>query len=119
MGPAAGGAVYSPAMTDFVFMVKKTSYMFITGPAVVKSVTGEEIGNEELGGALTHSTKSGVAHFACNDDKQAIEEIRKLLSYLPSNNEEGPPFAEPATRPRTPRPPWTASCRTTPTRATT
>jgi acetyl-CoA carboxylase carboxyltransferase component len=99
MGPAAGGAVYSPAMTDFVFMVKKTSYMFITGPAVVKSVTGEEIGNEELGGALTHSTKSGVAHFACNDDKQAIEEIRKLLSYLPSNNEEGPPFAAPAAPP--------------------
>jgi acetyl-CoA carboxylase carboxyltransferase component len=90
MGPAAGGAVYSPAMTDFVFMVKKTSYMFITGPAVVKSVTSEEIDNEALGGALTHSTKSGVTQFACNDDKQAIEEIKKLLSYLPSNNEEKP-----------------------------
>jgi acetyl-CoA carboxylase carboxyltransferase component len=90
MGPAAGGAVYSPAMTDFVFMVKKTSYMFITGPAVVKSVTGEEIGNEELGGALMHATKSGVTHFACNDDKQAIEEIKRLLSYLPSNNDEKP-----------------------------
>jgi acetyl-CoA carboxylase carboxyltransferase component len=91
MGPAAGGAVYSPAMTDFVFMVKKTSYMFITGPAVVKSVTSEEITNDELGGAITHSTKSGVAQFACNNDKQAIEEIKQLLSYLPSNNEEFPP----------------------------
>jgi acetyl-CoA carboxylase carboxyltransferase component len=99
MGPAAGGAVYSPAMTDFVFMVKKTSYMFITGPAVVKSVTGEEIGNEELGGALTHSTKSGVTQFACNDDKEAIEEIKKLLGYLPSNNEEDPPGAGPAPAP--------------------
>jgi len=92
MGPAAGGAVYSPAMTDFVFMVKKTSYMFITGPGVVKSVTGEEIGNEELGGALTHSTKSGVTQFACDNDEQAIEEIKKLLSYLPLNNEEKPPY---------------------------
>jgi acetyl-CoA carboxylase carboxyltransferase component len=96
MGPAAGGAVYSPAMTDFVFMVKKTSYMFITGPAVVKSVTSEEITNEELGGALTHSTKSGVAQFACDDDKQAIEEIKLLLSYLPSNNEEKPPSTKPS-----------------------
>ena len=90
MGPAAGGAVYSPAMTDFVFMVKKTSYMFITGPAVVKSVTGEEIGNDELGGALTHSTKSGVTQFACDSDEQAIEEIKKLLSYLPDNCDEKP-----------------------------
>ncbi len=96
MGPAAGGAVYSPAMTDFVFMVKKTSYMFITGPAVVKSVTSEEITNEELGGAITHSTKSGVTQFACEDDKQAIEEIKQLLGYLPSNNEERPPYAIPA-----------------------
>ncbi|MDD5338976.1 MAG: carboxyl transferase domain-containing protein [Dehalococcoidales bacterium] len=92
MGPAAGGAVYSPAMTDFVFMVKKTSYMFITGPGVVKSVTSEEITNEELGGALTHSTKSGVTQFACENDQEAIEEIKKLLSYLPSNNEEKPPY---------------------------
>jgi acetyl-CoA carboxylase carboxyltransferase component len=99
MGPAAGGAVYSPAMTDFVFMVKKTSYMFITGPAVVKSAIGEEIGNEELGGALTHSTKSGVAQFACNDDKQAIEEIKKLLSYLPLSNDEKPPDIAPAEAP--------------------
>jgi acetyl-CoA carboxylase carboxyltransferase component len=96
MGPAAGGAVYSPAMTDFVFMVKKTSYMFITGPAVVKSAISEEISSEELGGALTHSTKSGVAQFACDDDEQAIEQIKKLLSYLPSSNEEKPPFTKPA-----------------------
>ncbi|MCX7912524.1 MAG: methylmalonyl-CoA carboxyltransferase [Dehalococcoidales bacterium] len=99
MGPAAGGAVYSPAMTDFGFMGKKTSYMFITGPAVVKSVTGEEIGNEELGGAMTHCTKSGVAHFACDSDAQAIEEIKRLLSYLPSNNEERPPYVSPADPP--------------------
>ncbi len=99
MGPAAGGAVYSPAMTDFVFMVKKTSYMFITGPAVVKSVTGEEIGNEELGGALTHSTKSGVTQFACDSDQQAIEETKKLLSYLPSNCDEKPPYIAPTDSP--------------------
>jgi acetyl-CoA carboxylase carboxyltransferase component len=94
MGPAAGGAVYSPAMTDFVFMVKKTSYMFITGPGVIKSVTGEEIGNEELGGALTHGTKSGVAQFACDNDQQAIKEIKELLSYLPSSNDEKPPHVD-------------------------
>jgi acetyl-CoA carboxylase carboxyltransferase component len=99
MGPAAGGAVYSPAMTDFVFMVKKTSYMFITGPAVVKSAISEEIDNEALGGALTHSTKSGVAQFACNDDAQAIEEIKQLLSYLPSSNEEKPPSIAPVESP--------------------
>jgi acetyl-CoA carboxylase carboxyltransferase component len=96
MGPAAGGAVYSPAMTDFVFMVKKTSYMFITGPAVVKSVTSEEITNEELGGAITHSTKSGVTQFACDDDKQAIEEIKQLLSYLPDNCDKQPERIKPA-----------------------
>jgi acetyl-CoA carboxylase carboxyltransferase component len=99
MGPAAGGAVYSPAMTDFVFMVKKTSYMFITGPAVVKSVTGEEIGNEELGGAITHSTKSGVTQFACDDDEQAIKEIKTLLGYLPQNYEDKPPYIEPTDSP--------------------
>ncbi len=99
MGPAAGGAVYSPAMTDFVFMVKKTSYMFITGPAVVKSVTGEEIGNDELGGAITHSTKSGVTQFACDDDEQAIKEIKSLLSYLPQNYEDKPPYIEPTDSP--------------------
>ncbi len=99
MGPAAGGAVYSPAMTDFVFMVKETSYMFITGPAVVKSVTGEEIGNEELGGAITHSTKSGVTQFACDDDEQAIKEIKTLLGYLPQNYEDKPPYIEPTDPP--------------------
>jgi acetyl-CoA carboxylase carboxyltransferase component len=93
MGPTAGGAVYSPAMTDFIFMVKNTSYMFITGPDVIKSVTGEEITFEELGGALAHNQKSGVAHFACESDADAIEQIKRLLSYLPSNNLEDPPLA--------------------------
>ena len=88
MGPAAGGAVYSPAMTDFVFMVKKTSHMYITGPQVVKAATSEEISDEELGGAMTHNTKSGVAQFACDNDQQCIEEIKALLSYLPSSYEE-------------------------------
>ena len=88
MGPAAGGAVYSPAMTDFVFMVKRTSYMYITGPSVVKAATSEEISDDELGGAMTHNIKSGVAQFACDNDEQCIEEIKKLLSYLPQSNEE-------------------------------
>jgi len=92
MGPTAGGAVYSPAMTDFVFMVKKSSYMFITGPEVIKAVTGEEISFEDLGGAMTHNTKSGVSHFACEDDADTIDQIKKLLSYLPSNNMEDPPL---------------------------
>ena len=91
MGPTAGGAVYSPAMTDWVFMVKNSSYMFITGPEVIKSVTGEEISFEELGGAMTHNEKSGVAQFACESDEDAIKNIKKLLSYLPSNNMEDPP----------------------------
>lgn len=91
MGSAAGGAVYSPAMTDFIFMVKKTSHMFITGPAVIKAVLGEDVTMEELGGAMTHNTKSGVAHFACEDDADCIEQIKTLLSYLPSNNMEEPP----------------------------
>jgi acetyl-CoA carboxylase carboxyltransferase component len=91
MGPTAGGAVYSPAMTDFIFMVKNTSYMFITGPEVIKSVTGEEITFEDLGGAMTHNEKSGVAHFACESDADALAQIRRLLSYLPSNNMEDPP----------------------------
>ncbi len=94
MGPTAGGAVYSPAMTDYVFMVKKSSYMFITGPEVVKSVTGEEISFEDLGGAMAHSEKSGVAHFACESDKDAINRIKRLLSYLPSNNMEDPPLVD-------------------------
>jgi len=91
MGPTAGGAVYSPAMTDWIFMVKDTSYMFITGPEVIKSVTGEVISFEDLGGAMTHNEKSGVAQFACEDDKDAIAQIKKLLAYLPSNNMEDPP----------------------------
>jgi acetyl-CoA carboxylase carboxyltransferase component len=92
MGPTAGGAVYSPAMTDWVLMTKGTSYMHITGPAVIKQVTGEEVTSEELGGAMNHATKSGVCHFACESDTQAIELIKKLLSYLPSNNREPPPL---------------------------
>lgn len=95
MGPTAGGAVYSPAMTDFVFMVKGSSYMFITGPNVIKAVTGEEITFEALGGAMTHNEKSGVAQFACESDEDAILQIRKLLSYLPSNNMEDPPYVAP------------------------
>ncbi|MBI4297561.1 MAG: methylmalonyl-CoA carboxyltransferase [Chloroflexi bacterium] len=94
MGPTAGGAVYSPAMTDWVFMVKNTSYMFITGPDVVKQVTGEDISFEELGGAMVHSAQSGVAHFACDSDAQAIEIIRELISYLPANNQEDPPLVD-------------------------
>ncbi len=92
MGPTAGGAVYSPAMTDFVFMVKNTSHMFITGPDVIKAVTGEEVSFEDLGGAMTHNEKSGVAHFACESDADAISQIKKLLSYLPSNNMDEPPL---------------------------
>ena len=91
MGPTAGGAVYSPAMTDYVFMVKNSSYMFITGPEVIKAVTGEEITFENLGGAMAHNEKSGVAQFACENDKDAIDQIRGLLSYLPANNMEDPP----------------------------
>ncbi|MBW2569391.1 MAG: methylmalonyl-CoA carboxyltransferase [Deltaproteobacteria bacterium] len=94
MGPTAGGAVYSPAMTDYVFMVKNSSYMFITGPDVIKSVTGEQITFEDLGGAMTHNEKSGVAHFAAENDEDAINKIKKLLSYLPSNNMEDPPVED-------------------------
>jgi propionyl-CoA carboxylase beta chain len=91
MGPCAGGAVYSPAITDFVFMVKNTSYMFVTGPNVVKTVTHEEVTSEELGGAMTHATKSGVAHFAYENEIECIDNIKKLLSYLPQNNIDDPP----------------------------
>ena len=91
MGPTAGGAVYSPAMTDWVFMVKNSGYMFITGPEVIKAVTGEEITFEDLGGAMTHNKKSGVAQFACEDDEDTLNQIKILLSYLPSNNMEDPP----------------------------
>ncbi|WP_442978290.1 acyl-CoA carboxylase subunit beta [Salarchaeum sp. III] len=95
MGPCAGGAVYSPAITDFVFMVKDTSHMFITGPDVIETVTGEEVGFEELGGATTHSSTSGVAHFAEDSEEDALDNIRRLLSYLPQNNVEDPPRVEP------------------------
>ena len=88
MGPCAGGAVYSPALTDFIFMVENTSYMFVTGPNVVKTVTHEEISSEELGGATTHNTKSGVAHFSCANEMKCIQDIKSLLSYIPSNCEE-------------------------------
>ena len=92
MGPCAGGAVYSPALTDFIIMVKKTSYMFITGPDVVKSVTQEEVSMEELGGSDVHMNKSGVAHFTSENDLDCINRIRELISYLPGNNMEEPPF---------------------------
>jgi propionyl-CoA carboxylase beta chain len=92
MGPCAGGAVYSPAITDFIFMVKTNSYMFITGPEVIKAVTHEEVTKEDLGGAETHSAKSGVAHFTANTEKDCLLMIRELISFLPSNNQEDPPF---------------------------
>jgi acetyl-CoA carboxylase carboxyltransferase component len=92
MGPCAGGAVYSPALTDFIFMVKKSSYMFITGPDVVKSVTGEEKTFEELGGAMVHNEVSGVAHMAAESEEDCLFLIREMMSYLPSNNMEDPPF---------------------------
>ncbi|PFG74104.1 acyl-CoA carboxylase subunit beta [Tepidiforma thermophila] len=92
MGPCAGGAVYSPAITDFVFMAEGSSYMFITGPDVVKSVTGEEVTQETLGGADVHASRSGVAHFAIAGEEATLAEVRRLLSFLPSNNAEDPPF---------------------------
>src|SRR2546421_7331823 len=94
MGPCAGGAVYSPAITDFNVMVKGTSYMFVTGPDVIKTVTHEEVTKDELGGAMTHNATSGVAHFAVPDDRECLRLIRELLSYLPGNNVDGPPRIE-------------------------
>lgn len=91
LGPCAGGAVYSPALTDFIYMVKDTSYMFVTGPDVVKSVTNEEVTKDELGGAATHNSKSGVAHFMSDDDEHSIMAIRELISFLPLNNMDAPP----------------------------
>ncbi len=91
MGPCAGGAVYSPALTDFIYMVKNTSQMFITGPQVIKTVTGEDVGVEELGGAMTHNSVSGVAHFVAENDEDCLLQIRRLLSFLPLNNLESPP----------------------------
>ena len=94
LGPCAGGAVYSPAMTDFIFMVNQSSHMFITGPDVVKTVTGEDVTLEELGGAMSHATKSGVATFVAPDEKTCLDEVRYLLSFLPSNNLEEPPVVD-------------------------
>jgi propionyl-CoA carboxylase beta chain len=99
MGPCAGGAVYSPAITDFIFMVKETSHMFITGPDVIKTVTGEEVEFEELGGAMSHNSKSGVAHFASDDEDACLEDTRYLLSFLPQNNLETPPRVQPSDDP--------------------
>ncbi len=96
MGPCAGGAVYSPAITDFIVMVKQTSYMFITGPDVISTVTHEDVTKEELGGAMTHNERSGVAHFAVENDAECIAVIRELLSFMPSNNLDDPPFVESA-----------------------
>jgi len=96
LGPCAGGAVYSPAITDFIFMVKGTSYMFITGPEVIRTVAHEEVTREELGGALAHSRKSGVAHFALDSEEAALKAVRELLSYVPLNNADDPP-AQPCT----------------------
>src|SRR4026209_602335 len=95
LGPCAGGAVYSPAITDFTLMVKNTSYMFVTGPDVLKTVTHEEVNKEELGGAMTHNATSGVAHFAADDDRECLALIRDLLSFMPGNNLDDPPRRAP------------------------
>ena len=100
MGPCAGGAVYSPAITDFIFMVEETSHMFVTGPNVVKSVTHEDVTFEELGGAQIHNSKSGVAHFACPSEADCIRMIRQLMAYLPSNNVDDPPHIVPTDTPK-------------------
>ena len=99
MGPCAGGAVYSPAITDFILMVKETSHMFITGPDVIRTVTHEEIGFEELGGAMAHNSKSGVAHLACESEQDAFDQLRMLLGFVPQNNVENPPRSEPTDDP--------------------
>jgi len=99
MGPCAGGAVYSPAITDFIFMIKNSSYMFVTGPNVVKTVTHEEVSFEDLGGAMTHNTRSGVAHFASENEAECLQRIRDLLSYIPQNNMADPPLVEPTDSP--------------------
>ena len=97
LGPCAGGAVYSPAMTDFTFMVDKTSHMFITGPDVIKAVLNQDVSFEDLGGARLHNTKSGVAHFFASDERECLGQVKRLLSYIPSNNMEDPPVAPPRT----------------------
>ena len=124
MGAAAGGHVYSPALTDFVVMVDQTSQMFITGPDVIKTVTGEDVTLEDLGGARTHNTKSGNAHYLATDEDDAIDYVKDLLSYLPSNNLTSPPAlptrstGRSRTRPTTTSS-WTRSSRTRPTSRTT
>ncbi|MGD0764967.1 MAG: carboxyl transferase domain-containing protein [Dehalococcoidia bacterium] len=100
MGPCAGGAVYSPAMTDFIFMVQKTSQMYITGPDVIRTVTQEAVTHEDLGGAMTHASRSGVAHFAVEGEEECLHEVRRLLSFLPLNNLEDPPVVETGDDPR-------------------
>ena len=100
MGPCAGGAVYSPAITDFILMVKDTAYMFVTGPDVIKTVTHEEVTKEDLGGAMTHNERSGVAHFAADDEKECLRLIRELLAFVPQNNMEDPPAISPKDSPR-------------------
>ena len=120
MGSCAGGAVYSPAMTDFIFMVRETSQMFITGPDVVKTVTGEEVTLEQLGGALTHATKSGVATFVAADEKSCLDEVRYLLSFLPVQQHGGAAPRRHRRRPRAPHPRAAASSsRPAPTSPTT
>src|SRR5256714_3672744 len=94
MGPCAGGAVYSPAITDFILMVEKTSYMFITGPDVIKTVTHEDVTKDQLGGAMTHNETSGVGHFLAHDDAECLSMIRELISFIPSNNVDDPPRKE-------------------------
>lgn len=104
LGPCAGGAVYSPALTDFVFMVQETSNMFITGPDVVRAVTGEDVSVEDLGGATTHATRSGVCTFVADDEETCLDQVRHLLSFLPANNREAPPYVEPGDQPSRPTP---------------
>ena len=99
LGPCAGGAVYSPAITDYVFMAKGIGQMYITGPDVIKAVTGEEVTHEDLGGAMSHATKSGVAHFALESEEECFEQVRRLISFLPSNNMEDPPQQPPTDDP--------------------
>ena len=119
MGPCAGGAVYSPAMTDFIFMVKDSAYMFVTGPDVVKTVTHEIVTHEELGGAVTHTTRSGVADLALENDVEALAELRRFLDFLPASNREKPPYwqtEDPLDRPEPSLDTW---CRPIPTSPTT
>src|SRR5207302_506973 len=99
MGPCAGGAVYSPAITDFIYMVRDTSHMFITGPEVIKTVTGEDVSMEQLGGAMSHATKSGVAHFVAENEEDCLAQVRYLMSFIPSNNLEDPPRYTPTDDP--------------------